>query len=274
MVRFISDTSDANLSARGPQMRVIGAGLSRSATSSLQAAFESPVFGFTPCMHMAHVVPHTSREQIIIDATLEEDVHVRRKMLHQIFDGYQAATDYPTWWFIDDMMDMYPDALIVLNQRGGGGVPWSKSLQGSIGFFWSWTYLVTCALWKTDRLHWRIHQVTRQVWSRKWKNQFSPEFYDEYQAFVLAEANKRGRQVLIWKAEDGWGPLCKFLDKEPPKDEPFPWVNDAADMTMLKRILVGRGLLSWAALFGGVYATWRFWPSILMKASKIKNAMM
>lgn len=38
----------------------------------------------------------------------------------------------------------------------------------------------------------------------------------------------RGRvpagQLLEWKVQDGWEPLCKFLGKDIP-DEPFPHVN-------------------------------------------------
>lgn len=273
MVRNITDARNPDQSALGPRMRVIGAGLSRSATSSLQAALESPALGFSPCMHMAHIAPHASREQLVIDAMREDDAHKRRKLLHKIYDGYLATTDFPGWWFVDDLMDMYPDAQIVLNQRKGGGVPWKKSLVDSVGFFWSWQYLAICFLYKTDRLHWKIHAVGAQRMKQKFGASFGPdssaEFYDVYQAFVLREAKKRGREVLIWKAEDGWGPLCKFLGKEEPKGEPFPWVNDAATMRFLKRILILRGLLTWAALIGVGYGAWKFRPSLVGNMSRL-----
>lgn len=34
-------------------------------------------------------------------------------------------------------------------------------------------------------------------------------------------------KLLEWNVEDGWEPLCKFLDKTVP-DEPFPHVNKAS----------------------------------------------
>ncbi|PNP81069.1 hypothetical protein FNYG_05536 [Fusarium nygamai] len=34
-------------------------------------------------------------------------------------------------------------------------------------------------------------------------------------------------KLLEWTVEDGWEPLCKFLDKPVP-DEPFPHVNKAS----------------------------------------------
>lgn len=33
-------------------------------------------------------------------------------------------------------------------------------------------------------------------------------------------------RVLEWQLAQGWEPLCEFLDKPVPKDEPFPHVND------------------------------------------------
>lgn len=270
-MRFLSDTIGDDRSVLGPCMQVIGAGLPRCATSSLQAALEAPALNFDPCMHMAHIAPNAARCQLIIDAMLETDTHKRHKILHKVFDGYKATTDYPGFWFIEDLMDMYPDAPVILNQRKGGGESWLKSFEGSIGFFNSWQYALSCFPMKTDRLHYTIHQITRRQWEERWGVDYGPKFYDAYQEFVIREAKKRGREVLVWKAEDGWEPICKFLGKDVPQGEPFPWVNDAATMTMLKRILIARGLLCWAAIFGSAYATWRFWPQLLGKVALVQS---
>lgn len=49
--------------------------------------------------------------------------------------------------------------------------------------------------------------------------------------------------MLEWPVEDGWEPLCAFLDKPVP-DEPFPHVNAAAEwagqeMKLGKQYIVG-----------------------------------
>ncbi|KAM4062777.1 putative tpr repeat containing protein [Hirsutella rhossiliensis] len=259
-MRFVTAQPGADRSALGPRIRVIGAGLSRCATSSLQAALETPSMGYFPCMHMEHVVPHSWRSQIIIDAMQEEDTQRRRKLLHRVFDGYEATTDFPGFWFIDDLMDMYPDAPIVLNQRKGGGNAWFRSFEDNIGFFRSWTFYLICFPFRSDRLHWTMHRVATRTWDQKFGVGVGPEFYDAYQEFVLREARKRNREVLVWRAEDGWEPLCDFLGKEAPKDEPFPWVNDAVTVQNVKQVLVARGILSWAAIFGGFWAAWTHLP--------------
>lgn len=258
MVRFMNkqETGPA-----APKMQVLGLGLSRCATSSFQAAVESDVINLGPSMHMAHVAPYADRLQMVIDAIdLPQGSHERQKILHKLFDGYGAACDFPTWYFSADLMDMYPDAAIVLNQRQSARI-WADSIQASIGFFRTLPFLVTCYLWKTDRLHYHIHHICGRKLTI---DLFSPEFYDAHNDWVRAEAAKRGRPVLEWQAGDGWGPLCEFLGKGLPTDgRPFPHLNDAADMTMLKRILVARGLISWAILgLAGFGAYYYLWPRI------------
>lgn len=259
-MRNITDHINPDQTGSGRKVQVIGAGLSRCATSSLQAALESPELGYFPCMHMAHVAPHAAREQIVIDALREPDKEKRQALLHKIFDGYGATTDFPGFWFIDDLMDMYPDAAVILNQRKGGGAMWRKSFEDSLAFFGSLTYYMLCFPIKTDRLHWGIHQAAD--WRKRWGVTDMDEFYDVYQAYVLKEAKKRGREVLIWKADDGWEPICKFLGKDVPKGKPFPRLNDAATMTTLKRILIARGILSWVVVAGSAYAAWAYSPTL------------
>ncbi|KAF7548066.1 hypothetical protein G7046_g8802 [Stylonectria norvegica] len=272
-MRFFTDTINSDQSVQGPRIRVIGAGLPRCATSSLQTAFETPALGYFPCMHMAHVAPSATRLQIVIDAMLEEDTSKRHKLLHQIFDGYAATTDFPGYWFTDDLMDMYPDAPIVLNQRGGGANAWWKSFWDSFYFFTSWTYRAVCWPIKSDRLLYKIQTMCEPLHVKKWGVKRGPEAYQVYQDWVIEEAAKRGRKVLIWKAEDGWEPLCEFLGKEAPKDEPFPWVNDTATLTFVKRVLIARGIVSWLAIFGTAYASWRYWPLVVGQGFKVLDAL-
>ncbi|KAF5020660.1 hypothetical protein F66182_7316 [Fusarium sp. NRRL 66182] len=261
-MRFLSD--DRKVDPKAAQMQVLGLGLSRCATSSLQEALESDVLNMGPCMHMAHVAPHADREQIVIDALKEPDAQKRQKLLRQIFDGYASTCDFPGWAFATDLMDMYPEAVVVLNKRKSAQV-WLKSIGDSLRFFGTRGYLLPTFLWKTDRLHYQIHQTT-YVWGRRMFGNvdlYSVEFYDAFYQWVRDEANKRGMKVLEWQAEDGWGPLCEFLNKEKPEGKAFPRKNEARNMTVLKVILIVRGLVAWGVLGGLGWAGWRFGPSLV-----------
>ncbi|RYP42518.1 hypothetical protein DL767_000206 [Monosporascus sp. MG133] len=51
-------------------------------------------------------------------------------------------------------------------------------------------------------------------------------------------------RLLEWSVEDGWEPLCKFLGKPVPENEPFPHANAAAgwagqESKVAKRFLLG-----------------------------------
>jgi hypothetical protein len=85
-------------------------------------------------------------------------------------------------------------------------------------------------------------------------------FLDHY-AHVRSVVPKEN--LLEFKPEEGWGPLCEFLGKEEP-EEPFPHINDADSLIEFMRfvwwILVFRVVTKLAvpvvgvgAVFGGVW---------------------
>ncbi|KAI0908032.1 hypothetical protein F4823DRAFT_520738 [Ustulina deusta] len=240
------------------QMKVIVAGLPRCATSSLQQALQSEWLGCYPTMHMTQIVPWPERSQLVIDALREEDRDTRQKILHKLFDGYAAISDFPGVAFIDDLMDMYPEAKIILNQRSDPE-SWGKSVEEALMFFNSWTYRITTSLSKADRLHSQMHFAAFELSQRRlgmgrprnletWRI-----WYDEYNKFVHDEASKRGRPVLEWVPKDGWAPICELLSKPVPPALPFPHCNDKQEMQKLKIILVARGLCYWVLLCGAVW---------------------
>ena len=42
--------------------------------------------------------------------------------------------------------------------------------------------------------------------------------------------------ILVYQVKDGWGPLCKFLDKPIP-NEPFPYLNKTKNMGHMSRFI-------------------------------------
>ena len=60
--------------------------------------------------------------------------------------------DFPGVMFTTDLMDMYPDACIVLNQRDNAEV-WADSLLEAIVSFNTWYHKAATCLFATDRMH-------------------------------------------------------------------------------------------------------------------------
>ncbi|KAJ5831150.1 uncharacterized protein N7525_009403 [Penicillium rubens] len=97
MVRFLTDNriapTPASNTPHKQELLVIGAGLPRTATSSLQAALEE--LNITPCLHMAQIIPHTSRQELLIAATHSTDTATRQKQVNALVSGYAAVCDMP-----------------------------------------------------------------------------------------------------------------------------------------------------------------------------------
>lgn len=211
-------------------------------------------------MHMAHILPHADREQLLLDAMREEDREKRHKMIRTLIADHASIADLPVIYFTADLMDMYPDAAVVLNLRNSGA-QWAASAKESFEFFFSWRFFATCLLFRNDRLWYKLNCEAMKFCERKYGTPipWTERVYEGHREWVLDEARKRGRRVLEFMPEDGWEPLCEFLGTEVP-DEPFPKLNEKKTFQLIRRIFIAKGLLSWAAVGLGLWGSWRYGP--------------
>lgn len=302
MVRFISDSrplpvlSAESDSASGSTsdikkagLQVIVAGMPRAASSSVQAAIEA--LGFDPCLHMAHILPHTERSRLLLEAArAKQDPAVSetqlRGMLRRLIGGYRGVADLPVLYFTPDFMDMFPDAVVVLNGRPSAEI-WARSAMDSFSFYFSdWFYWVGF-WWQVDTTWYRLNMQAIRYFSQRYGLDgrdrnccFTVEAYERYYADVLREVERKGRPLLEFKAEDGWAPLCEFLGKEVPKvkvtsadgaeryeDMPFPRVNERETFKTVRHIVLARGLAAWAVFAGASWVAWRFGPRFVRGAA-------
>ena len=54
------------------------------------------------------------------------------------------------------------------------------------------------------------------------------QLYHDHYAVLEQECRRQDRRWLDWTVEDGWAPLCEFLDKPAPETD-FPSSNDQGD---------------------------------------------
>ena len=92
-------------------MKVIGAGLPRTGTLSQKIALEQ--VGIGPCYHMVNVLAnldlaHQWRRALDGDANWDE-----------VFDGFEATVDWPGSFFYRELIDVYPEAKVILTIRDG-----------------------------------------------------------------------------------------------------------------------------------------------------------
>ncbi|KAF2150811.1 hypothetical protein K461DRAFT_182708 [Myriangium duriaei CBS 260.36] len=258
-MRFIQGrdvSADQKDLKRAPE--VLALGLPRCATSSLQVALEQ--LGYKPTLHMAEIAPFVPKLKLCVEAiellypeVFESGKARRQEILHELFDGWAASSDFPGMLFPEDLMEMYPDAKIILNQRKPEA--WARSVSRTLAFFGTTLYGNACCLWETDRLHYRLHKVYHSLGPRLYNvdDVFSPAAYHAHQERVHKAAKAHGRTVLEWEPSMGWEPICDLLDKPVPKGEKFPHANDEATVKMVTRILLARGLISWAVVLGAPF---------------------
>lgn len=254
MVRFVTD-SRARPTKSSPLL-VIGAGLPRTATSSLQAALEE--LGFDPCLHMAQMIPHPDRMETLIQAAKERDQQRRQKLIHQLVDGYETVCDMPAVFFLTDLLDMYPSAKVILSTRPDAET-WAQSCYSSLGFFFTRPFYLIGLFWRSDRLWYSMNMQILDWCNEQYglSDPFNANMYEKHNEKVRAITKEHGRETLEFKAEDGWEPLCKFLIKDVPTSE-FPKVNEKKTFMVIKAIVVAKGILAWSAVGGIAWLGWRF----------------
>ncbi len=73
-------------------------------------------------------------------------------------------------------------------------------------------------------------------------------------------------RLLNFHPSEGWAPLCKFLGKEVPKDQPFPRINEGSSTVRLHYFIIAirlwqmsRKYVGVAAVVGIGYGLSRWW---------------
>eukprot|EP00193_Tetraselmis_chui_P007401 CAMPEP_0177756972 /NCGR_PEP_ID=MMETSP0491_2-20121128/3398_1 /TAXON_ID=63592 /ORGANISM="Tetraselmis chuii, Strain PLY429" /LENGTH=232 /DNA_ID=CAMNT_0019272599 /DNA_START=264 /DNA_END=962 /DNA_ORIENTATION=- len=207
---------------------------------SFKAAME--ILGL-PCYHMKDVFQNRDFKFWTKMADGEEvdldEVFKRGKQV------YKATTDFPSAPFWREQLAKYPDAKVVLTTRDPDS--WYNSCVETIFIMTPnsphMPIGVRVALWCGVPVAGFYEMSTKTV-GRSIGDDWSPavvkQSFIEHNAAVMRECPKD--RLLVFKATDGWGPLCKFLGKPVP-DVPYPHVNDAPQFQAMIRPIHRMGLV-------------------------------
>ncbi|MCH7663890.1 MAG: hypothetical protein IH859_08495 [Chloroflexi bacterium] len=91
-------------------MQVIGSGFGRTGTLSLKTALE--ILGFGRCYHMMEVARHPSHVKVWVAAVNGQPVDWQ-----QLFTGFEAAVDFPSSIYYQEMMQAFPHAKVLHTVR-------------------------------------------------------------------------------------------------------------------------------------------------------------
>jgi hypothetical protein len=208
-------------------MKVIGAGLPRTATTTQMMALEQ--LGFGPCYHMRDLL-----------ADLESGLPLWERVADgapdwdRIFGDANSTVDWPSARYYRQLMDYYPDVKVILSIRDGEA--WARSMRETVwGIFQGDSVLhhvcqaraVLDPLWQRytalmNRMTWR--EDTGGVLAGDTSTDAGlitvmNRWNDDVKRTVPAD------RLLVWDPSEGWEPLCGFLEVATPQ-EPLPRLND------------------------------------------------
>jgi hypothetical protein len=207
-------------------MKVIGAGLMRTATTTQMFALEQLLGG--PCYHM---------RDLLLDLEgglpLWERAYEASPEWDTIFGGAHSTVDWPSARYYRELMDHYPDAKVLLSVRDPED--WVRSMRETVwGIFHgdSVIHHVCSARAVVDPL-WRryVDLMQRMTWQEGTGVLAGETFSDEGLAAVMERWNETvertvpADRLLVWNPCEGWDPLCDLLQMDVPP-EPLPRLND------------------------------------------------
>lgn len=200
-------------------VEVIGAGYGRTGTASLKRALE--MLGFGPCHHMSEVLKRPETSAGWAAALTGDDT-----VLPWLLSGYRATLDLPSCLLWRELAERYPRAKVVLTVRDPQ--QWYRSARATI--------LNQDRENRADRLAdaggtsliEALSTLSTAMAARGFRRDLTEaetialfqRHNDSVRAGVDAE------RLLVYEVEQGWAPLCEFLDVDEPTS-PFPRGNDA-----------------------------------------------
>jgi hypothetical protein len=209
-------------------MKVIGAGLPRTATTTQAIAFE--MLGFGRCYHMRDLMMDFEAGLAMWEAAAEG-----KPDWEAILGDAKSSCDWPTARYYKELLEYYPESKVVLSVREPAG--WVRSMRDTVWAIYfgdSVMHRVCQARAELDPL-WRrfMDLMTTMTWGADVLGPPESTFDDRAFAASMQRWNERAERevpadrLLVWEPREGWEPLCDFLEVAVPA-EPLPNVNDTA----------------------------------------------
>ncbi|QIK66656.1 sulfotransferase family protein [Nocardioides sp. HDW12B] len=196
-------------------LRLIGAGLPRTGTSSLREALRHLLDA--PVYHMSEAFAHPEHLPTWV-AALEG----RSPVWEDFLAGYAAGVDTPFSSCWRDLASAHPDVPVLLSHRGSADT-WFASMDATV---LAATRRILARNDPDDPMTPLFGVMFADVFADPHDPVDVRAGYERRLAEVRSEIDPR--RLVEWQPGDGWEPLCRALDVPVP-DLPFPHENTRAD---------------------------------------------
>lgn len=238
--RFKANAPPRN-NGRAVPMKLLCLGHSRTGTQSLREALF--ILGYDDVYHQTSLNVDYPADVPLWNKALrakfegQGDVFDRHKF-DQLLGHCMAVTDVPCVIFWRELMDAYPEAIVVLTVRDSKEA-WHASFMRTVMSLLGSLYGDTWVGFLQRTLLFQSASDTYAKLLLKYDVVYSACFRDfatgtttgidaceEHIYAIKRYAASQDRAVLEHNVKDGWEPLVRFLGVDEP-DQPFPALNDA-----------------------------------------------
>jgi hypothetical protein len=194
-------------------LTIVGAGLGRTGTSSLQEALTIVLSG--PVFHMGQVFADLDSVP-----TWHAAIEGAPTDWSTLLAGYRATLDWPAITCWRDIAAANPDALVLLSTRSSAE-EWWNSVSKTL-------FAVLDRDFPPHLLPMRaMNQAMFAKLTPHWRNpDAAMAAYDAHNAAVRSEVP--GDRLIDWQPRSGWDPICSALDIPVPNIA-FPHANTSDD---------------------------------------------
>lgn len=238
--------------SRTRPMRILVLGCSRTGTSSLRLALSQ--LGYRT-FHMHDMISKPKKyfpfwinalKQKFGNNSAYRSQPLTRENLDTYLGDFDAVSDVPVILFAEELLQAYPEAKVILTTRDAE--KWVDSMCRTIWYVHTWSYFDWFApfvplirFWRTcDKLAWDafinsspIHEHPQLEPQRSDLDRYASPSYREQAIVQFNDHNEWIRRkvpkdnILEFKPQDGWKPLCSFLEVDVPEDAyPRIWEGD------------------------------------------------
>ena len=204
-------------------MKLIGAGQPRTATTTQMIALE--MLGL-PCYHMRDMMGDLSTSIPQWRKAFEGDGD-----WDELLVGKESIVDWPGSYHWRELMDVYPDAKVLLSVRSGES--WVESMHNTIAHIWFGDSVMSHlaqAQYHIDPVYKAWLDLLYDMWTKA-DIMVGSNGDPQEMAAGMERWNQEvidtvpSDRLLVWNPKDGWEPLCDLLEVDVPS-EPLPNVND------------------------------------------------
>ena len=217
-----------------PHLKVIGAGLGRTGTTSLKRALEYLLDG--PCFHFLEYGPHPELMWPWLDFVNTYDRYdaadgkfsIPENTWNGLLPGYVACIDEPGSYYWRQLCEAFPNAVVIL------------SVRDSRSWFESMSHIHKVVLDEAGNPE--LLSDHRKEFLRFLQDMYpglsadldadsEMAFFESHNNKVIKHAERNpefAERFVVWEAKQGWAPICQVLGLPVP-DIPFPHLNQRSE---------------------------------------------